>query len=32
VSMENRMGRLPQISVRDVLNKLQLWKERYARR
>jgi heptosyltransferase I len=31
VSMENRMGRLPRISVRDVLEKVQIWKESYAR-
>jgi heptosyltransferase I len=32
VSMENRMGRLPRISVRDVLEKIETWKQRYAER
>lgn len=31
VSMETRSGRMPQITVDDVLAKVQLWKSRYAR-
>jgi heptosyltransferase I len=31
VSMENRFGRMPRISVRDVLEKVQIWRERYSR-
>jgi heptosyltransferase I len=30
VSMENRLGRMPRVSVRDVLDKVEQWKERYA--
>lgn len=30
VSMENRFGRMPRISVRDVLDKVQIWKDRYV--
>jgi heptosyltransferase I len=30
LSMENRPGRMPRISVQDVLARVQLWKERYA--
>ncbi len=30
LSMENRPGRMPRISVRDVLDRVQRWKERYA--
>jgi len=30
ISMENRTGRLPRISVRDVLDKVELWRTRYA--
>jgi heptosyltransferase I len=30
LSMENRPGRMPRISVRDVLDRVQLWKERYS--
>ena len=30
LSMENRPGRMPRISVRDVLDRVQLWKARYA--
>jgi heptosyltransferase I len=29
VSMENRTGRMPRISVRDVLEKVELWRKRY---
>jgi heptosyltransferase I len=32
LSMENRSGRMPRISVRDVLDKVQAWKERYGGR
>lgn len=30
ISMENRTGRMPRISVRDVLDKVELWRARYA--
>ena len=30
ISMENRPGRMPRISVRDVLDKVELWRTRYA--
>ncbi len=30
LSMENRPGRMPRISVQDVLDKVQVWKSRYA--
>ena len=30
VSMENRHGRMPRIGVRDVLERVQVWRERYA--
>lgn len=30
LSMENRPGRMPRITVRDVLDRVQRWKERYA--
>jgi heptosyltransferase I len=30
VSMENRLDRMPRIAVRDVLEKVQLWRERYS--
>lgn len=30
VSMENRPGRMPRITVRDVLEKVERWKSRYA--
>jgi heptosyltransferase I len=30
ISMENRPGRMPRIGVRDVLEKVERWKERYA--
>ena len=30
LSMENRPGRMPRITVRDVLDRVQLWKSRYA--
>jgi heptosyltransferase I len=30
ISMQNRTGRMPRVSVRNVLDKVQLWKERYA--
>ena len=30
LSMENRPGRMPRITVRDVLDRVQTWKERYA--
>ena len=29
VSMENRTGRMPRITVRDVLDKVELWRTRY---
>ena len=29
ISMENRVGRMPRISVRDVLDKVELWKRNY---
>ena len=32
VSMENRRGRMERIGVRDVLDKVELWRARYARR
>lgn len=32
ISMENRSGRLSRIAVRDVLDKIELWKNRYAGR
>jgi heptosyltransferase I len=31
ISMENRTGRLPRISVRDVLDKVEIWKNTYRR-
>ena len=30
ISMENRPGRMPRITVRDVLEKVETWKARYA--
>ncbi|MEO8335620.1 MAG: glycosyltransferase family 9 protein [bacterium] len=30
LSMENRPGRMPRISVRDVLDKVELWRSRYS--
>jgi heptosyltransferase I len=30
VSMENRSGRMERISVRDVMDKVELWRTRYA--
>jgi heptosyltransferase I len=30
VSMENRPGRMPRISVADVLERVETWKARYA--
>jgi len=30
LSMENRPGRMGRISVRDVLDKVELWRSRYA--
>ena len=30
LSMENRPGRMPRIAVRDVLDKVELWRTRYA--
>jgi heptosyltransferase I len=30
ISMENRPGRMPRISVRDVLDKAEVWRTRYA--
>ena len=30
LSMENRPGRMPRISVRDVLDKVELWRSRYV--
>jgi heptosyltransferase I len=30
LSMENRPGRMPRIAVRDVLDKVELWRGRYA--
>ena len=30
ISMENRPGRMPRIGVRDVLDKVERWRERYA--
>ena len=30
ISMENRLNRMPRISVDDVLSKVQLWKSAYA--
>ena len=32
ISMENRLDRMGRIQVRDVMEKVALWKERYARR
>ena len=32
ISMENRPGRMPRIGVRDVLDKVELWRSRYAER
>jgi heptosyltransferase I len=29
ISMENRPGRMKRIETRDVLEKIQLWRERY---
>jgi heptosyltransferase I len=31
ISMENRIGRLPRISVRDVLDKVEIWKNTYRK-
>jgi heptosyltransferase I len=31
ISMENRMDRMPRITVDDVLAKVQVWRERYAK-
>lgn len=31
ISMENRVDRMPRITVRDVLEKVQVWRERYVR-
>ena len=31
VTMENRTGRLSRISVRDVLDKVELWRTRYSK-
>jgi heptosyltransferase I len=31
ITMENRPGRMPRIQVRDVLDKVQRWRDRYAR-
>jgi heptosyltransferase I len=31
ISMENRRDRMPRITVRDVLDKVELWRTRYAR-
>jgi heptosyltransferase I len=30
ISMENRTGRMSRISVRDVLDKVELWRAQYA--
>jgi heptosyltransferase I len=30
ISMENRRGRMPRIQVRDVLDRVERWRERYA--
>jgi heptosyltransferase I len=30
ITMENRPGRMARIAVRDVLDRVQLWRERYA--
>jgi heptosyltransferase I len=30
ISMENRLDRMPHITVRDVLEKVERWRERYA--
>jgi heptosyltransferase I len=30
ISMENRLNRMPRIGVRDVLEKVEVWRERYA--
>lgn len=32
ISMENRVGRMPRISVRDVLDKVEVWASRYRKR
>jgi heptosyltransferase I len=32
ISMENRVNRMPRITVRDVLEKVEVWRERYAER
>lgn len=32
ISMENRVGRMPRISVRDVLDKVEIWKSNYRER
>ena len=32
LSMENRRGRMQRISVRDVLDRVERWRERYASR
>jgi heptosyltransferase I len=31
LSMENRPGRMSRITVRDVLDKVELWRTRYAK-
>ena len=31
ISMENRPGRMKRIGTRDVLDKVQLWRDRYAK-
>jgi heptosyltransferase I len=31
ISMENRPGRMKRIETRDVLDKVQVWRERYAK-
>ena len=30
ITMENRPGRMPRIGVREVLDKVELWRARYA--
>ena len=30
VSMENRLDRMPRITVRDVLDKVERWRDRYS--
>jgi heptosyltransferase I len=32
ISMENRTGRMPRISVRDVLDKVEIWNNKYRKR